>query len=430
MWYEVPPTAGLPLLVSDLIPSGIELEEQLAAILENRSTRCDTTDCAISGKDIIVTSSATAGLLAALLTLKARSNRKNVIIGGYTCPLVAMAIAQAGLKTILCDLEIDSFDFDLKALERLADSETLCIVPTHLAGVPCEVDGVNRIAKSVGAYVIEDAAQAVGARFEGGDSVGTSGDIGIFSLTRGKGLTIYEGGFLYTKDTSLNQELRTMLTALEQKTRSQHSIEELSKVAQLLGYALLYNPWGLSIVYGVPLKQALRNNDIEKAVGDDLDGVIKANPVSRYRKSIGARSCSRFHSFLASNQARAQRRIEQIKTIGALKIIEPAPSKSGSWPFICVICNSKEQRDRILERLWASGLGVTRLFAWDLNCYDYLRNDIAKFDIPNSSRLAERSFMISNSHWLSDEKFDSIVTVIKQTVYSQVADTSFLVERT
>lgn len=433
MLYEVPPTAGLPLELSDLIPSGIELEEQLASIIDVSTSKAgtigDTSAHRVTAKDIIVTSSATAGLLAALLALKARSTRTKVIIGGYTCPLVAMAIAQAGLETILCDLKADSFDFDLKALERLADSATLCVIATHLGGVPCEVEAVRTIAKAVGAFVIEDAAQALGARTADGRSVGTSSDLGVFSLTRGKGLTIYEGGFLYTKDPSFSKELRTALHALEEKTKAAHPLEEVSKVAQILGYALLYNPLGLSIVYGVPLKQALKDHDIQKAVGDDLSGMISANPVSSYRKSIGAKSASRFHAFLANNQTRAKRRVEQLKSMEELTVIEPSAPASGSWPFISIVCRSKELRDQILERLWTSGLGVTRLFAWDLNGYDYLRDDVARFDVPNSTRLAERSFMISNSHWLSDVKFDSILLVLKQTCNSQVAETSFLVEK-
>lgn len=406
MWYEVPPTAGLPLAWSDLVPSGLQLESALAEIV------------GVQKENIVVASSGTACLLAALTTLKSKSSRRNVIVSGYTCPLVALAIAQAGLNIVLCDVtsdRLDSFDMDNNQLKRLCNSDTLCVIATHLGGLPCDIETIVPIAKQVGAYVIEDAAQALGASLNG-QSVGTFGDIGVFSLTRGKGLTIYEGGFLFAGDASLLEELVETINRLQVCDKTSESIEESTKVAQLLGYAHLYNPVGLSLVYGSPLRSALAANDIVKAVGDDLAGAIRVNPVGPYRKSIGAKASTRFAAFLNSNQRRAKGRISRLRTLNieGLSVIEETEGSSGSWPFISITCPSQTWRDNALERLWTSGLGVTRLFARDLAGYDYLGEVVAKVDVPNSKRLAARSFTISNSHWLTDEKFELVLACLQK----------------
>lgn len=405
MLYEVPPTAGLPLEWSDLIPSQRQLESCLADIIGAKGVTAD---------DIIVSSSATALLLAALLTTKKRNGCDEVIVAGYTCPLVAIAIAQAGLKTIVCDLKPSSFDLDLNELQRLLNQNTLCIIATHMGGLPCDIEAIAQIARDYGVFLIEDAAQALGAKING-RSVGTFGDIGVFSLTRGKGLSIYEGGFLIAKDYITFHDVKDLVEKMEIRNKG-GALDEWLKVLQLLGLAMLYNPIGMSLVYGVPLRNALKENDIVKAVGDDLDGPIKINRVSGYRKSVGANAAKRFNAFLKDNQERARRRIERIKRIEGFSVIEEEPSTSGSCPFISVVCASNEVRDKVLNRLWTSGLGVTRLFAHELTGYGYLNNEIAGSELHHCRNFAERSFMISNSHWLTDDRFDSVITVLEQVM--------------
>ncbi len=407
MLYEVPPTAGLPLEWSDLIPSDRKLESCLADIIGAKGVTAD---------DIIVSSSATALLLAALHATKKRNGCDEVIVAGYTCPLVALAIEQAGLKTIACDLKPNSFDLDLSELQRLLNRNTLCIIATHMGGLPCDIEAIAQIARDYGVFLIEDAAQALGARVNG-RSVGTFGDIGVFSLTRGKGLSIYEGGFLIAKDHITLHDVKDLVEKMEIRNKG-GSLDELLKVSQLLGLAMLYNPVGMSFVYGMPLRNALKANNIVKAVGDDLAGPIKINRVCGYRKSVGANAAKRFNSFLKNNQERARRRIERIKRIEGFSVIEEQSSASGSWPFISVVCTSNSLRDKVLERLWTSGLGVTRLFACELTGYDYLKNDVAESRhlLRHSRNFAERSFMISNSHWLTDDGFDSVITVLEQVI--------------
>jgi dTDP-4-amino-4,6-dideoxygalactose transaminase len=91
-----------------------------------------------------------------------QSGRSEVVAPAYTCPLVALAIAQCGLQLRLCDLRADALDMDPVCLQRLCSDRTLAVLPTHLCGRVADVDAALQCARAVGAYVIEDAAQALG----------------------------------------------------------------------------------------------------------------------------------------------------------------------------------------------------------------------------------------------------------------------------
>src|SRR5712671_271660 len=150
-WREVPPTAGLPLHWRDFVTRhhSSSLEETLAAFLDVPWVRLEC--------------SGTAALIIALTTLKRTSSRRSVIIPAYTCPLVALAVLHCGLEPVLCDLAPDSFDFCAEGLERLCDNDVLAIIATHLGGRVADLARITSVARDRGVFVIEDAAQSLGA---------------------------------------------------------------------------------------------------------------------------------------------------------------------------------------------------------------------------------------------------------------------------
>src|SRR5208283_2741797 len=88
-------------------------------------------------KHVFLFSSGKAALAIALRALKSMTPWKDeVIIPAYTCYSVPSAIIRAGLKIALCDLDPSCLDFDYDQLEKTINDKTLCIVPTHLFGIP------------------------------------------------------------------------------------------------------------------------------------------------------------------------------------------------------------------------------------------------------------------------------------------------------
>lgn len=396
---ELPPTAGLPPKVKDLWPWPTE---PLANALS----------CLIGHQRSWVTCSGTAALVVALTALARHSLRREVIVPAWTCPLVAIAVVHCGLRLRLCDLRPNHFDMAPDALARLCGPTTLAIIPTHLAGRVADVTTASVYASACGASVIEDAAQSLGASHPGGIPVGTLGDIGIFSLAAGKGLSIYEGGLLTTRHSALHDWLQQAV----ETTLPRHTRRELRRSIEFLGYTALYNPCGLCLAYGRPLRRALQNGDPVGAVGDRFPLTIPLHRVGRWREAVAARAATRLPGFLDALQAQAQPRLQALRNIPGVTVLDDTPGARGTWPFLLLVLPGQAQRDAVLERLWTLGVGISRLFIHALPDYDYLRPFIDPIDVPNARDIAARSLTISNTLWMEDSTFVSILTVLESVL--------------
>ena len=392
---ELPPTAGLPLRWSDLLPGAPTLASDVAKQLGTPPLQLEC--------------SGTASLLIALTTLRERQpKRRRVIVPAYTCPLVAIAVHQAGLEVQLCDLRAGHYDMDPVALRAACDERTLAIIPTHLGGRVADVDGALGAAHDAGAYVIEDAAQALGAR-RNGVSVGLAGDIGFFSMAAGKGLSIYEGGLLLARD----PDLRAQLADTAERLVPLRLGWECRRSVELLGYAALYRPRGLAVAYGNPLRRALRRGDPVAAVGDDFALTIPLHRVGRWRQAVGAHAAPRLPAFLDALTAQAQRRLPRLCRIEGIEVLNDPASAQGTWPFLLLLLPDESRRNHALAQLWQSGRGVSRLFIHALPDYAYLTGLVAPQDVPRARDFAARSLTISNSPWLDDDDFETICRTLE-----------------
>lgn len=395
---EIPPTAGLPLRGRDLLSLSGDLAQSLA---RQFSIPLPALPC-----------SGTAALIIALRVLQQRMpGRTRLIVPAYTCPLVALAAHYCPpLRVVPCDLQPASIDLDEQHLKQLCDDSTLAVVVTHLAGRVADVDAAKRIAESVGAVVIEDAAQALGA-LDDGRSVGLKGDVGFFSLALGKGLTTAEGGVLFSRDPVLHQALhRQCAQDLPFSLRW-----ELQRSAELWGYALLYQPRGLHYVYGKALRTALAQGDEVGAVGDDFSvNDIPLHRLGGYRQKVGAAALARLPDYLQQGRTRALRRAARLNDLPGVAVIMDRLGQQGTWPFLMVLMPTAQARDATMAQLWTSGLGVTRLFIHTLPDYPAVAPLLQSGgDISQAQAFASRTLSISNSHWLTDEHFENVVAQLQ-----------------
>ncbi|OOG50159.1 DegT/DnrJ/EryC1/StrS family aminotransferase [Rhodanobacter sp. C01] len=393
--HELPPTAGLPLRFADLRPDAATLADDIARQLGTPPLQLEC--------------SGTASLLVTLTALRElQPRRRRVVVPAYTCPLVAIAVQQAGLELQLCDLRAGHYDMDPAALRAACDERTLAIIPTHLAGRVADVDDALAVANNVGAYVIEDAAQALGARRDG-SSVGLAGDVGFFSMAAGKGLSIYEGGLLLARD----PELRERLARTSARIVPRSFGWEAKRSIQLLGYAALYQPRGLRLAYGNPLRHALRRGDPVAAVGDDFPLTIPLHRVGHWRQAVGAHAASRLPAFLDRLSAQAQQHLPRLRRIEGITVLDDPIGAHGTWPFLLLLLPDQARRDAALAQLWQAGLGVSRLFIHALPDYAYLADVVPAQDVPNARDFAARSFSIGNSPWMTDVDIESICGVLE-----------------
>lgn len=396
--HELPPTAGMPLMLSDFRPGAASLASDVAAQLCVPSLQLEC--------------SGTACLLVTLIALRElQPRRRRVVIPAFTCPLVAIAVHQAGLEIVLCDVRAGHFDMDPAALRAACDAQTLAIVPTHLAGRIADVADAVAVARAVGAYVIEDAAQTLGGRRDGA-SIGLTGDVGFFSLAAGKGLSIYEGGLLLVRDPAMRAHIAQT---------SRHVVPgrlgwECRRAVELIGYGALYRPAGLRLAYGAPLRRALRRGDPVNAVGDEFSLTVPLHRVGRWRQAIGAHAASRLSAFIAQTTAQARRRLPRLRQIGGIEVLDDPAGAEGTWPFHLLLLPSQQQRDAALAELWQAGMGVSRLYIDAMPDYAYLKGMVPAQDVPNARDFAARTLSISNSPWVDDGDFETVCRILEKIV--------------
>ncbi len=158
---------------------------------------------------VVACASGSDALLLALMAFDIGSGDE-VITTPFTFFATAGSIARLGAKPVFVDIDPETFNIDPMQLEAAITKRTKAILPVHLFGQCSEMDRINEIASTYGLAVIEDAAQAIGAQWEGAPA-GAMGDVGTFSFYPSKNLGgAGDGGALTTNNLELADKLRTL----------------------------------------------------------------------------------------------------------------------------------------------------------------------------------------------------------------------------
>lgn len=146
-----------------------------------------------------------------------------VVVPALTATFTALAVSMAGATPVFADISPERYTLDPAAFEAAVTPRTAAVIPVHLYGCPADMASITEIAKQHGLFVLEDAAQAHGARSRG-MRVGGLGDAATFSFYPSKNLGAYgDAGALVTNDRGLADKVR-MLRHGGQKTTYQHEL--------------------------------------------------------------------------------------------------------------------------------------------------------------------------------------------------------------
>ena len=130
-----------------------------------------------------------------------------VIVPALTFAATANAVRHCHADPVFVDSHCGNWNIDPDLIEEAITSHTKAIIPVHLYGQPCQMDRIMEIAERHNLWVVEDAAEAHGARYRG-RRVGSIGHMGCFSFYGNKIITTGEGGMVVTNDSAINEELR------------------------------------------------------------------------------------------------------------------------------------------------------------------------------------------------------------------------------
>ncbi|MDC3208779.1 DegT/DnrJ/EryC1/StrS family aminotransferase, partial [Pelagibacteraceae bacterium] len=191
----------------------------------------------------------TLALESALIALSIKINDE-VIVTPRSYIASASCIFRVGAKPVFVDVEESTGNIDPDEIEKNINNKTRAIICVHLAGLPCNIKKLNKIAKKYKLFLIEDCSQAHGALYRG-KSVGTFGDIGAWSFCQDKIIsTGGEGGMLTTN----NKKIFEKVFAFRDHGKSYF---ELSKKTKKNQYRWIHDDYGSN----------LRMTEVQSALG-------------------------------------------------------------------------------------------------------------------------------------------------------------------
>ena len=170
----------------------------------------------IGTKYAISVNSGNSALQLSLLSLNIAEESK-VITSTNSFIASANCILMTGSKPILCDINYDDGNMDIKSTNEKPDA----IIPVHIYGNPCDLESIKNVSETYKVPIIEDACQAHGAVYEQ-KKVGSLGDVGCFSFYPTKNMTVCGDGGMVTTN---NEEIKNEIESLRdngRKTRTEH----------------------------------------------------------------------------------------------------------------------------------------------------------------------------------------------------------------
>ena len=152
-------------------------------------------------RQAILTTSCTSALEMAALLLDIKKGDE-IIMPSFTFPSTANAFVLRGATPVFIDIDKKTLNIDENLIENTITEKTKAIVVVHYAGIACNMSAIKKISKKHNLYLIEDAAHAIGAKYNNQD-LGSIGDIGCYSFHSTKNITSGEGGAIIINDKNL-----------------------------------------------------------------------------------------------------------------------------------------------------------------------------------------------------------------------------------
>jgi dTDP-4-amino-4,6-dideoxygalactose transaminase len=335
--------AGAPIRLPDLARwarvalSSSDAAEVLRQVIRDRF---GVRHCAL-------TSTGRAGLTLLLRAMRrlAAAGRDEVVLPSYTCYSVAASIAKAGLRPRLVDIRPDTLDYAPEAIAQTDFSRVVALIATNLYGMPSDLPGLAAVARRHGVFLIDDAAQSMGASV-GGRWSGTWGDAGLFSFDKGKNVSAIDGGMVVTSSEDLARALRLEMADLP----TAGAVASGFHIVKALAYFTLLRPW----LYGIPTKIP------QLALGKTVyttDFPLQHSDPSLV--ALGLVMMRRLDDFTRARQLNAAAWLDGLRGISGLQTVVPGAGTTPVYLRLPVLFPDAASRDAAITGLTAAGIGAT-----------------------------------------------------------------------
>lgn len=372
-------------VISNILESGAYINGPYTKELESKLAKY------LDVKHVIGVANGTDALVIALEALGIKEGDE-VITTPFTFFATAEAISVVGAKPVFVDVSLDDFNIDVNKIEEVITERTKAIMPVHIFGTPADMDKINEIAKKYNLYVIEDACQAIGAKYRD-KMIGGLGDVACFSFFPTKNLGTYGDGGLITTN---SDEIASICRALKA-----HG----SGVNGEIAFNLL--------------------NDIKEEVEEDKctnDTVY--NPKKYYNYLIGHNSrLDEIHAGILSvkldyldrwnNQRIENARYfdENLKDTD-LKLMKLDEKNKNVYHMYII---QSENREELTKKLDEAGIGYGVYYPVPLHLQKVYKDLGYKVgDLPNAEYLSTRTLAIPIDPEMTEEERKYIVEILKK----------------
>jgi dTDP-4-amino-4,6-dideoxygalactose transaminase len=285
-----------------------------------------------------------------------------IIFPSLTFWVVPELARVAGLTAVFADVDPRTFNIDPDSVERLITDKTRAIVPTHLYGLPCDMDRVLDLAGRHNLIVIEDCAHSLGALYKG-RPVGTFGTGALFSFQTLKPLNCYGGGLALVSDRAVAPAVRKIVEALpwpsEKRVRERLLVGRLQRI--------FIKPWVFSIsLFPVLWISALVDANPDVFLWEKIRSLhpLPEPYTERFPNAqavIGLEALKHLDEWTAQAQANAQ---VVTRTLSGLPAIQPPytpPDRTHVYYQYCVYGPEGPRRDELVVRCVRRGIDIETL---------------------------------------------------------------------
>ncbi len=326
----------------------------------------DSVKSFLNVKYVFAVNSGTSALISSLLSLGVKVGDE-VLLPSFTFLATVNSVLLIGAKPVFVDIELDHFTIDPIDLEKKVSSKSVALIPVHLYGHPAAMDNILEIGEKHGVSIIEDAAQSLGASYNGCQT-GAIADIGCFSMYPSKIITCGEGGFVTTNDDALANRLKL-----------------------------------------------IRNHGIENNYAAVMPGANFRLP--QIEASIAFIQMSKLNSFLASRRKNAEILTDLLSGLNGVKLPSEANGAISNWYLYTVTIENK--RDNVLKYLHDNGIGAAVYYDPPVHrtqIFSSMSN--ISLNLPNTEWASKHVISLPVHPRVSEEDLAHIASTLKNAVKS------------
>jgi dTDP-4-amino-4,6-dideoxygalactose transaminase len=339
-----------------------------------------------------------------------------IIFPSLTFWVVPELARVAGLKVVFADVDPNTFDIDCDSVERVMTERTRAIVPTHLYGLPCDMDRILDIASRHELVVLEDCAHALGAVYKG-RPVGTFGTGALFSFQTLKPLNCYGGGAALVQDPTLAAKVRSLVDALpwpsEKRVRDRLLQGRLQRIfirPSVFSISLFPVLWVSALIDANPdvfLWEKIRSlHPLPPEYSERFPNVQAA---------IGLAALDRFDEWTAQAQAHAKTITAALGGVPGIRVPQPPPDRTHVYYQYCAYGPEGRRRDDLVVRCVRRGVDIETLHVDVPPDMDLFEGATAECE---GARRAAQAIQIPVYSSLTDEEVNRVATVVRDVLGS------------